>query len=122
MAHYAGEAQAFEAAAGALGASPYTPDEDGRLVGLRVITAPEAATSLTEGFQLRLSCALWKPNTIQVVGIGNGLATVPSIPAPVIDYDVDQPVKAGVPITIEGRHAVATAVTHSSFVMGCFIS
>lgn len=118
--HYTGEAQTYEAFAGAFQTSPYTPDFDGRLVGLRLITAPEAATSLVENFQIRLTSTTFNPNTIHIAGCGNGLATVPAIPAPVIDYEVDQPVKSGVPITLEGRHAVATAVTANIMVMGCF--
>lgn len=120
--HYNGEAQTYEAFAGTFQTSPYTPDEDARLVGLRVMQAPEAATSLVEGFQIRLTCTTFKPNTIHVCGIGNGLATAPAIPAPVIDYQIDQPVKSGVPISIEGRHAVATAVTANILLMGMFES
>lgn len=122
MGHYTGESQTYEALAGAFQASPYTPDEDARLIGLRTICAPEAATSLVENYQLRLTCTTFKPNTLHVGGCGNGLATVPSVPSPVIDYEVDQPVKAGVPITIEGRHAVATAVTANIMLMGLFAS
>lgn len=120
--HYNGEATTYEALAGTFQASPYVPDEDARLKGIRVMQAPEAATSLVEGYQIRLSCTTFKPNTMHVAGIGNGLATVPAIPAPVVDYEVDQPVKSGVPITIEGRHAVATAVTANILVLGMFES
>lgn len=120
--HYTGEAQTYEALSGGFQASPYTPDEDARLTGLRIMVAPEAATSLVEGFQIRLTCTTFKPNTIHVGGIGNGLATVPAIPAPVIDYPVDQPVKSGVPITLEGRHTVATAVTMNALILGQFES
>lgn len=120
--HYTGEAQTYEALAGTFQASPYTPDEDAKLIGIRLITAPEAATSLVENFQIRLTCTTFKPNTLHVAGCGNGLATVPAIPAPVVDYEVEQPVKAGVPITVEGRHAVATAVTANIMVMGLFSS
>lgn len=120
--HYTGEATTYEALAGSFQSSPYTPDEDARLRGIRVMCAPEAATSLVEGFQLRLICTTFKPNTIHVCGIGNGLATVPAIPAPVIDYEVDQPVRSGVPVALEGRHAVATAVTANILVLGLFES
>lgn len=120
--HYNGEAQTYEALAGTFQTSPYTPDESGTLAGIRVMCAPEAATSLVEGFQIRLTCTTFKPNTIHVCGIGNGIATAPSIPAPVIDYAVNQPVQAGVPITLEGRHAVATAVTANIIIMGLFVS
>jgi len=120
--HYNGEAQTFEALAGTFQTSPYSHDENATLVGVRVMVAPEAATSLVEGFQIRLSCAAWKPNVMHVAGIGNGLATAPAVPAPVIDYPCNQPVQAGVPITIEGRHAVATAVTANIIIMGQFVS
>lgn len=120
--HYTGEAQTYEALAGGFQASPYTPDEDARLKGLRLIVAGEAATSLTEGMMLRLTCTTFKPNTIHVAGAGNGLATAPAFKTSPFDYEVDQPVKSGVPITIEGRHAVATAVTHNSMLLGLFES
>jgi len=122
MGHYNGEAQTYEALAGSFQTSPYTPDEDARLVGLRVIVSGEAATSLTMNFQLRLTCTTFKPNTIHVGGTGTGLLTAPAMASPVFDFPVDQPVKSGVPITIEGRHAVATAVTHNSLLFGEFQS
>jgi len=118
--HYNGEAATFEALAGTFQASPYTPDEDAQLIGIRLICAPEAATSLVENYMIRLTCTTFKPNTIHVGGCGNGLATVPAVPAPIFDYPLSQPVKAGVPITLEGRHAVATAVTANILVMGYF--
>ena len=40
----------------------------------------------------------------------------------VVDYEVDQPVQPGVPITVEGRHAIAIAVTANVMVMGMFES
>lgn len=122
VAHITGEATTYEAAAGTLQTSPYTPDESGTLLGLRCFVAPEAATSLVENYQIRLTCTTFKPNTIHIAGCGNGLATVPAIPSPVFDYEVNQPVAAGVPITIESRHAVATAVTANIMVMGLFQS
>lgn len=120
--HYTGESQTFEALAGTFQASPYTPDIDGKLVGIRVIPGGEAATSLVEQFELRLSCTSFTPNVIQVGGSGVGLRTVPAMSMPVYDWEVDQPVKSGVPITIEGRHAVATAVTANIQVYGLFVA
>lgn len=120
--HYNGEGQNYEALAGAFQASPYTPDEDANLIGIRVLPSGEAATSLTEGVQYRLTCTTFKPNTIHVCSAGNGIRTAPAANQPPIDYQVAQPVKAGVPITIEGRHNVATAVTSNQFVMGLFSS
>lgn len=118
--HYTGEAQAYEALAGAFQASPYTPDKDGKLIGIRVIPGGEAATSLVEQFQIRMSCTTFNPNVCEVGGSGVGLRTVPAMNQGVFDFPVDQPVKAGVPITIEGRHAVATAVTANITVWGQF--
>jgi len=120
--HYNGEATTYESLAGTFQTSPYTPDEDARLVGLRLIQSPEAATSLVQNYQIRLTCTTFKPNTLHIAGNGNGLATVPQNAVAPIDYEVDQPVKSGVPITIEGRHAVATAVTANIMVMGLFQS
>lgn len=118
--HYTGESQTYEALAGAFQASPYAPDIKGRLKAIRVIPAAEAATSLIEGIQFRLSCTSWKPNTIHVAVAGNGLRTVPATPQTPIDYPVDQPVEPSVGITIEGRHAVATAVTCNVILLGLF--
>lgn len=118
--HYNGESQTFEALAGTFQASPYTPDSPGRLVGIRVLPSAEAATSLIEGVQFRLTCTLWNPNTIHVACVGNGLRTVPATPQQPIDFEVDQPVQPGVGITLEGRHNVATAVTCNIIILGLF--
>lgn len=120
--HYNGESQTYEALAGAFQTSPYTPDENCRIKGIRVIANGEAATSLMEGMQFRLSCTAWKPNVVHVVGSGNGLCTVPKVPPPVLDFEIDQPCMVGVGITIEGRHAVATAVTANVLLLGLFES
>lgn len=120
--HYNGESQTYEALAGTFQTSPYTPDEDARLIGIRVVPGGEAATSLVEQFQIRMTCTTFKPNTIHVGGSGVGLRTVPCSSIQTYDWEVDQPVKSGVPITIEGRHAVATAVTANIVVYGLFSS
>lgn len=122
--HYNGESQTYEALAGAFQTSPYTPDEDARLRGLRVLIGGEAATSLVEGVQFRLTCTTFKPNTIHVAAMGNGLRTVPTSgqQGKPVDYEIDQPVRSGVPVTIEARHNVATAVTAQAFLLGLFES
>lgn len=119
--HYNGESQTYEALAGTFQTSPYIPDMDGTLKGVRVLVGGEAATSLVEGMQFRLTSTTFRPNTLHVAAMGNGLRTAPATPqgAP-IDYEFDEPVKSGVPITIEGRHNVATAVTAQAFIMGLF--
>ncbi len=102
-------------------ASPYTPDFNGRLVGLRTIPSGSAATSLTRHVEFRLTCANWRPNTIEVGCQGSGLETAPLVPGNANDWSVDQPIQAGVPITIEARNiTAATPITVESFLYGCF--
>lgn len=122
LGHYDAETQAYSACAGAMQTSPYTPDATGKLKGLRVIPGGEAATSLIRGVQFRLTCTTFNPNTIHAWGQGQGLQTVPQTSPVPLDYEVDQPVVAGVPITVEARNDVATAVTCSAFLMGLFES
>jgi len=122
LGNYDGEGATYEALAGTLQASPYVPDEDARLIGLRLIIGGEAASSLVNNLILRLSCTQFKPNTIQVGGAGQGLRTAPAVPSPVYDFEVDQPVKSGVPITIEGRHATGSPVTNNDLLFGLFQS
>lgn len=119
---YDAETQTYSACAGAAQTSPYTPDEDARLVGIRAIVGQLAATSLTTNGQIRLSCTTFKPNVMHVGYMGNGIRTAPALaPAP-LDFEVDQPVKAGVPITIEGRCIGASDVTNSVDIYGLFQS
>jgi hypothetical protein len=120
--HYDGEATTFEALAGAFQASPYVPDEDARITGVRLIVGGEAATSLVNNLMIRMSCTTFKPNTIHLGGAGQGLRTAPALAPPMYDYEVNQPVKAGVPITLEGRHATGSPVTNNTLVMGQFES
>lgn len=120
LGHYDAETQAYSACAGALQTSPYTPDIDAHLIGIRCIPVGEAATSLIRGVQVRLTSTTFTPNTIHAFAAGNGLQTVPQTPEVVTDFECDQPVKAGVPITVEGRNDVATAVTVSVYILGLF--
>jgi hypothetical protein len=123
LAEYDAETTTYSACAGGAGSSPYTPDENATLVGLRVIVGGDAATTLTELVQFKLTCTTFKPNSIECMGAGGGLRTAPfPQPAP-IDYTVNQRVLAGVPITIEARNVTAdTPVTNSVVIMGCFES
>lgn len=118
--HYNAETQAYSACVGTFQSSPFTPDVDGRLVGIRLMEGHEAATSLTCDVQIRISCAIWKPNTMDFNINGHGIMTAPAFPGNVVDFAVDQSVRAGVPITVEGRHNTATGVTTSIVVLGCF--
>ena len=120
MAEYDAETTAYSACAGTP-ASPYTPDFNGRLLGLRTVPSGSAVTSLTRHIQFKLTCANWKPNAIEAGAQGVGLETAPLHPAPLCDWQVDQPVQAGVPITIEARNiTAATPITVETFVYGLF--
>lgn len=120
MAEYDAEATTFGAAAGTP-ASPFTPDFNGRLIGLRTIQSQGAATTLFEHVEFRLTCSGWSPNTIEVGVQGNGLMTAPAIGREHMDWQVDQVIRAGVPITIEGRNiTAATPVTVEAFLYGLF--
>lgn len=120
MGEYDAETTTFSALAGTP-ASPFTPDFNGRLLGLRTIPSGSAATSLVRHIEFRLTCAAWSPNTIEVGCQGSGLETAPFQPNGPMDWQVDQPVQAGVPITIEGKNITgATPVTVEAFVYGLF--
>jgi hypothetical protein len=113
-------ATTYGALAGVAAPSPYTPDVDATLIAIRVISTGQAASSLVNSAQIRLTCTTFTPNTIHVVTHGCGLRTAPAnVPIP-IDYPVSQPTKAGVPITLEGRHPYTNAVTPDILVLGLF--
>lgn len=120
--HYDAETTAWSACAGAQQTSPYTPDESAKLIGIRVIAERTAATTLTDGVQIRLTCTTFKPNTIHAEVCGSGLQTAPAQQAQAMDFEVDQPVQAGVPISVEGRCANASAVTNDVKIYGMFQS
>jgi|SRR3990170_350493 len=122
LGEYDAETSTYSACAGAAQSSPYTPIENAKLIGLRVMPASTAATTLFEAVQFKLTCSTFKPNSIEVGGIGNGLRTAPAMAQPVIDYAIDQPVQAGVPITVEARNIAGTPVTVQVFLWGEFVS
>jgi len=123
MARYDAESTTYSACAGAGGTSPYTPDFSGTLVGLRGVAGGGAATSLLNMVQFRLTCTTFNPNSIEACVLGNGIQTAPAFkPAPV-DFPCNQPVQAGVPITIEGRNLDAdTPVTVDCQLFGQFVA
>lgn len=121
LGQYDAEATSYSELAVSGMSSPYTPDFDGRLTGLRVVPNRSAASSLINHVGFRLTCTTFRPNTIEVGGQGTGLQTAPALQQGSMDWDVDQPVKAGVPVTIEGRNiTVDTPVTVSVLVYGRF--
>ena len=121
LGRYDAESTTYTACAGTGGVSPYTPDFNGKLVGLRGIVGGGPVTSLVNHVQFKLNCTTFKPNAIEAAAQGSGLQTAPAImPAP-LDFQVDQAVQAGVPITIEARNLTAdTPVTADAFLYGCF--
>lgn len=123
MGWYNAETTTYSAVAGSAAASPYTPPEDAQLTGLRTIVSNEAATGLTESIQFKLTCTTFKPNSIEVGAQGCGLHTAPAFLGGIIDWPVDQPVKAGVPVTIEARNTtIETPVEVETMLWGHFES
>lgn len=121
MGEYDAETTTYSALAGGAGASPWMPDFNGKLLGLRVIVGSDAVTTLTELIQFKLTCTAWKPNSIEAVGIGNGLRTAPAAHQAPVDHVCDQPIKSGVSVTLEARNVTAdTPVTVSAIIMGYF--
>lgn len=121
LGEYDAETTTFSALAGSGGSSPYTPDFNGTLVGLRTIVGREALTSVVNGVEFRLTCDTFRPNAIGCQAAGAGLATATTPQPPPIEWPVNQKVQAGVPITLEGRCLGAyTQVTVSVFVWGLF--
>ena len=123
MGEYDAEATTYSAFAGGAGSSPYTHSEDARLIGLRTIVGDDAATSLVNHGMIKLTSTSFKPNSIEVAFQGTGLRTVPAFMQMPIDHVVDQQVKSGVKIVMEGKHLTAdTPVTASVILMGLFES
>jgi hypothetical protein len=92
--------------------SPWTPLANGRIKKLRIVFAGGAATQLIDHVQFRLKSAAWPVESI--VGADGGGVHTNGIPytAPSEEWEVDLPITAGVPITIEGRNVtVQTPVT-----------
>lgn len=108
LGEYDSETTAFTAFAGGAGASPYTPKADARLRAIKLMPARGAATQLLNHVQVRLTSATFKPiNEINVGVDGSGLQTAPAFQPATQTHVVDQEVKAGVPITLEGRNVTA---------------
>lgn len=121
--HYDSETTAFTPCAGALQTSPYTPDFNGRLIGLRTVVMGGAATSLVQGILFRLNSTTFTPNVIEVEGQGSGIQTALYQQLMPIDWTVDQIVTAGVPIHVEGLNSAGaeTPVTVNAAIFGLFV-
>jgi hypothetical protein len=124
MGRYDAETQAFSAFTAITGASvagQYTPKKSGTLIGIRVIVGSQAATSLTEGVLIKMTCTKWTPNAQVLAVQGSGLRTAPGAQPPTFDFSLNQPVSESSPITLEGMCLEATHVTNSVLVIGKFI-
>jgi len=124
LGEYDAETTTFSKFAGPAGSSPYTPDEGARLTGLRVVANRSAASTLCNHVNFKLTCNTFSPNSIECGGQGTGLQTAPALMGgqnAAMDWDIDQVVQAGVPITLEGKTVtVDTAVTQSFLLYGRF--
>jgi hypothetical protein len=123
LGYYDAETTSYSACAGLSGSgvSPFVSDFTGRLVGIRLVLGISAATSLGTNQVFRLTCSTWTPNMIEIAASGNGLATAPATPRQIFDYEVDQPVQAGVPISVEGKCQTAgSPVSVETLIMGQF--
>lgn len=107
LAEYNAESKTYTACAGTNAPIPYAPEFNGRLIGLRSIVSADGATTLTQGVQFKLTCVAFKPNSIECGAQGDGLQTVPQHIQGIIDWQVDQPIIASVPVTVEARNMTA---------------
>jgi len=120
LAEYDAETTTYSACAGTP-PSPYTPDFNGRLIGLRSVANRDAATTLQNHVQFKLTCTTFNPNSIECGNQGSGLQTAPAQQPASEDWPVEQSVQAGVPITVEARNITAdTPVTVSCVLYGLF--
>lgn len=120
MGEYDAETTAYSGCAGASQTSPYTPDFTGTLIGVRTQVSAEAATSLVQHVQIRMTCTKFNPNAIEFYAQGNGLQTVPANRQEEQTFTCEQPVQAGVPITVEARCNTGTDVTNHTYIYGLF--
>lgn len=88
-------------------ASPWNPGENAKLIAVRTIVCDEAATSLVNVGVITLTCKAWGGHQLEAPFVGTGLRTVPAMIQPPIDSPTDLDVKAGVPVTMKGRHLTA---------------
>lgn len=124
MGEYDAETKTYTAFAGTTSGavSPYTVKKDGTLKSIIIIPNADAATTLMEHVAIRITCTEWTPNAIVVGAQGMGLLTVPTQGrGPIIEWPVDQPVRASIPITLEGKNVTAdTPVGVTVLVYGIF--
>lgn len=126
MGQYIAEDKTFGACSATNFAVPFMPPEDATLIGIRTVSSADAATTLQEFVEVKLTSTSFKPNAIAAMSQGSGLLTVPSARGgmvAVMDTPCEQPVKAGTPVTIECRNLTAdTPVGVNVLVIGIFQS
>ena len=121
MGEYDAETTTYSNLAGGAGTSPFTPSEDGILKAIKVMLARGAATALVNHVNIKLTCSTFKPNSIEVFCNGSGLQTAPAFQPESELFPINQRVKAGVPITMEGKNITAdTPVGVQVLVYGYF--
>jgi len=123
MAEYCGETTTYApvTATTSGASSPYKPDRDAHLIGLRVMESSQAVTTVATAVQFRLTSSSFKPESIEVGLVAAGLHTAPRAPPAIQDWTVDQYVKSGVDVTIEARVTSAYAnVTNEVLLYGLF--
>ena len=98
--------------------SPYTPNVNGRLRAIKLAASGQAATSLLEGLDVKITAPGWGVDLTVGAG-GGGLRTAPAVPVAVAEFEVDLPVKTGVALTIQAKWNV-TAVTPNVSVFAAF--
>jgi len=102
----------------------YTPAAPGKLKGLRVTPNRSSAASLINAVAFKLTCPLFTPNAIMCGGVGTGIQTAPALQGgdtARMDWEVDQPVAPGNPITMQGANITAdTPITVSVLLWGLF--
>lgn len=121
MAEYDAETTTFTAAAGGAAVSPFRADFDGALIALRTVASRDAATSLTNHIQWRLTSTTFVPNEIHCGCDGSGIQTAPVNQAPPEDWPVEQKVLSSIDINIAARNITAdTPVTNNALLYGLF--
>lgn len=105
----------------AMDGSPYSPLKSGKLIGVRLAMAGDAATSLIENVTVLLTCPKFNGVNLWVSGSGGGIRTAPAVPIPVAIQACDLDVETGVPITLSVVNRTgATPVTPQYQVIGIF--
>jgi hypothetical protein len=107
-------------AAAAMTGSPYSPLQDGRLLGVIIVMSGQAASSLMETANVILTCPTFNPaNSLNYYMAGGGLRTAPAFPIPPATFGINESVlsQQGIKGTLGWN---VTAVTPNVSVTGVF--